>query len=94
MLLLLLFSCKSCPSLFTTLWTVAPQVPLSVGFPRQEYWCGLPFPSPGSLSNTGIELVSPALAGGLFITESPGKPKHLLIYLFLPVPCMTGNCYC
>ena len=51
-----------------------PQAPLSMGFPRQEYWSGLQFPSPGDLSDPGIEPVSPALAGGFFTTESPGKP--------------------
>ena len=51
--------------LFVTPWTVARQAPLSVEFPRQEYWSGLPFPPPGNLPNAGIELVSPALAGGL-----------------------------
>ena len=66
---------KSC--LFATLWTVAPQAPLSMGLPRQEYWSGLPFPSLGDLPNPGIEtssLVSLALAGRFFITEPPGKP--------------------
>ena len=43
-----------------TLWTVACQVPLSMGFSRQEYWNGLPFPSPGDLPDPGIELLSPA----------------------------------
>ena len=43
-------------------------------FPRQVYWSGLAFPSPGDLPNPGIELVSPALAGGFFTAESPGKP--------------------
>ena len=46
--------------LFTTLWTVAPQAPLSMGFSRQEYWSGLPCPSPGDLPNSGNNLVSPA----------------------------------
>ena len=57
--------------LFTTLWTVACQAPLSMGFPRQEYWSGLPFPSSGDLPNPGIEpttLMSLALACGLFTT--------------------------
>ena len=48
------------------------------GIPSQEYWNGLPFPSPGDLSNPGIKLVSPALAGGFFTTEPPGKPGGLL----------------
>ena len=43
-----------------TSWTVDCQAPLSMGFPRQEYWSGLPFPPPGDLSDTGIELASPA----------------------------------
>ena len=47
--------------LFAMPWTVAYQVPPSIGFSRQEYWSGLPFPSPGGLSNPGIEPGSPAL---------------------------------
>ena len=47
--------------LFGAPWTVAYQAPLSMGFSRQEYWSGLPFPSPGDLPNPGIELGSPAL---------------------------------
>ena len=50
------------------------QAPLSTGFPRQEYWSGLPFPSPGDLSDPGTEPTSPVLAGGFFTTEPPGKP--------------------
>ena len=53
--------------------TVALQVPLSVGFPRQEYWSGLPFPSSGDLPNPGIESRSPALAGRFFAIVPPGK---------------------
>ena len=56
-----------------TPWTVACQAPLSMGFPRQEYWSGLPFPSLGDLPNPGIEPKASALAGGFFPTESPGK---------------------
>ena len=59
------------------LWTVAHQAPLSMEFPRQEYWSGLPFPSPGGLPDSGIKPgspVAPAQAGELFTTESPGKP--------------------
>ena len=51
--------------------TVAHQSPLSRGFPRQEYWNGLLFPSPGDLPNPGIKPMSPALAGAFFITELP-----------------------
>ena len=60
-----------------TLGTVACQAPLSMGFSSQEYWCGLLFPSPGDLPDPGIEPefpASPALAGGFFTTEPPGKP--------------------
>ena len=65
-------SCFSHVQLSATLWTVACQAPLSMGFSRQEYWSGLPFPSPGDLPNPGIEptsLASPALVGR-FITTS------------------------
>ena len=55
---------------------------MSMGFPRQEYWSGLPFPSPGDLPNPGIEPRSPALAGGFFTTEPPGKPPLVTIFLF------------
>ena len=51
------------------------QALLSMGFPRQEYWSGLPFPSPGVLPHPGIELESPALAGRFFTAELPEKPK-------------------
>ena len=59
--------------LFVTLWTVARQAPLSMRFSRQEYWSGLPFPSPGDLPNLGIEhrsFMSPAFAGGFFTTST------------------------
>ena len=58
-----------------TPWTVAHQAPLSMGFPRQEYGSGLPFPSPGDLLNPGIKVMSPELAGGFFTIEPPVKPK-------------------
>jgi len=57
-----------------TPWTVAHQAPLSTAFPRQEYWSGLPFPSPGDLPRPGIEHKSPALAGRFFTAEPPGDP--------------------
>ena len=59
------------PNSFATPWTVAHQAPLSMGFPRQEYWSGLPFPSPGDLPNPGIELGSPALQADSLLTELP-----------------------
>ena len=58
----------SCPILWDP-WVVAHQAPLSIGFSRQEYWSGLPFPPPGNLPDPGIEPASPALTGG-FITTS------------------------
>ena len=63
----------SCVQLFATLC----EAPLSMGFPRQEYWSGLLFPSPGDLPDTGIEpgfVTSPSLAGGFFTTLPPGNP--------------------
>ena len=59
----------TCIRLFVTLWTIACQAPLSMGFPGQEYWSELPLPSPGNLPNPGIEPASPTLAGGFFTTE-------------------------
>ena len=62
--------------LFASLWTVAHQTPLSMGFSRQEYWNRLPFPTSGDVPDPGVKptfLVSPALAGELFTTELPGK---------------------
>ena len=56
--------------------TVAHQAPLSMGFPRQEYWSGFPFPPPGDLPNTGMEPTPTALAGEFFITEAPWKEKN------------------
>ena len=65
----------SCVWLCATLWTIALQVPLPMRFSRQKYWSGLPFPSPGDLLDPGIQPASPALAGGFFATEPPGKPS-------------------
>ena len=81
--------------LFETPWTVAHQAPLSMGFSRQEYWNGLPFPPPGILPGSGMELaspMSPALAGSFFTTEPAGKPvlfhsTSQTLYNFL-APCM------
>ena len=63
-----------CPTL-TILWAVAHQAPLTIGFQRQEYWSGLPFPSPGDLPNPGIKPGSPASQADTLPSESPGKPK-------------------
>ena len=78
---LVLFCClvnKSYPTLLWSPWTVAYQAPLSMGFPRPEYWNGLPFPPPGDLPDPKMELTSPVtpeLAGGFFTTEPTGKPS-------------------
>ena len=64
---------------FVTPWTVAHQTLLIMGFPRQEYWSGLPFPSPGDLPDPGIKPTSPALTGRFFTTEPPGKPVYMAI---------------
>ena len=59
-----------------TSWTVACQAPLSMGFPRQEYWSGLPFLSPGYLPNPGIKPGSPALQADFLLTALPGKARQ------------------
>ena len=59
--------------LFVTPWTLAYQTSLSMGFSRQEYWSGLPFPSPGDLPNPGIKPGSPALQADTLPSEPPGK---------------------
>jgi len=76
-----LLSCFSCVPLFATLWIVACQAPLFLGFSRQEYWSGLSCPPPGDLLDPGIEpvsLMSPAFAGNFFffflLLTPPGKP--------------------
>ena len=68
-----------CVRIFVTLWTVAHQVALFMGFSRQEYWSGLPFPSPGDLPDPGIEppsLISSALAGSFFTTGATWEALH------------------
>ena len=62
--------------------TVAPQAPLFMGFSKQEYWSGLPLPSPEGLPNPEIEPASPALAGRFFTAEPPGKPKGTLVFMY------------
>ena len=69
----------SCLTLCGPMDYVAHQAPLSLGFSRQEYWSGLPFPRAEDIPSPGIEPVSPvfpALAGGLFTTEPLGKPPY------------------
>ena len=86
-----MLSCFSCVLLFVTLWTVACQAPLSMGFSRPEHWSGLPCYPPGDLPVTGIEpmsLMSPALAGGFFTTSTTCEAlsRHLGILIPLPTP--------
>ena len=64
----------SCVQFFVTPWMIALLATLSMGFSRQKYLSGLPFPPPGDLSDPGIKPVSPALADGFFTTAPPGKP--------------------
>ena len=59
-----------------TLWTAAHQAPQSMGFSRQEYWSGLPFPSPGDLPDPGIKPGSPTLEADALTSEPPGKPSN------------------
>ena len=82
-------SCFSHVQLFSTLWTIVRQAPLSMGFSRKEYLSGLPCSSPGDLPHPGIKpgsLTSPALAGGFFTTSITWKapwsfpPKELIIW--------------
>ena len=79
---------KSCPTLVTP-WTVAHQAPLSMRFCRQEYWSGLPSPSPSllDLPDLGIEPRSPALQADSFPTELQGKPAYPKISSQLRVTC-------
>ena len=67
---------QSCPALCFA-WTAAHQTPLSMEFSRQDYWSGLPFPTPGYLPNPGIEPRSPALQADSLPFKPPGKPHHL-----------------
>ena len=70
--------------LFAALWTAARQAPLSMGFSRQEYWSGVPVPSPGDPPNPGIEPVSPALQVDSLLSELPGMIiEHVLITFYL-----------
>ena len=68
---------KLCPTLVTP-WTVACRALLSMRFHRQEYWTGLPFPSPGNHPNSGIEPRSPALQADSLLTTLQGKPNRYL----------------
>ena len=63
--------------LFATPWTVAYQASPSMGFSRQEYWSGLPFPSPGDLPDPGIEPGSPTLEADALTSEPPGRQTFI-----------------
>ena len=67
----------SCVQLLATPWTVAHQAPQSMEFSRQEYWSGLPFPSPGDLPDPGIEPGSPALWADALPSEPPGNQPEM-----------------
>ena len=69
---------------FATPWILACKAPLSMGFPKQEYWSGLPLPPPGDLPDPGIEPASPAFAGQFFTTEPPGKLHKGTLLRVLP----------
>ena len=74
--------CFSPVRLFGILWAIACQAPLSVGFPKQEYWSRLPFPPSGDLPNPGIEpssLISPTIAGEFFITSATWEASDLQV---------------
>ena len=74
---------KSCPTVCNPM-NCNCQAPLSMGFSRQEFWSGLPFPTPGDLPDPGIEPTSPMLAGAFFTTEPPRKP--ISFSYFNPIP--------
>ena len=68
--------------LFVTPWTVAYRAPLSMGFSRQEYWSGMPFPSPGDLPDPRIEPGFPALEADALTSAPPGKPHKVIYFIF------------
>ena len=77
--MLLVLSCSSHVRLFVTPCTVAYRAPLSMGLSRQEYWSGLPVPSPGDLPNPGVKPGSPTLQADFLPSEPPGKPRQLAL---------------
>ena len=93
-------SLLSCVQLFATPWTIACQDPLSMGFFRQDYWSGFPFPSLGDLSHPGTEAASPASAGGFFTIVPLGKykdmssnPQSSLCLLLISSHCLCFHCH-
>ena len=79
--------------LFVTLWSIAHQAPLSMGFSRQEYWIGLPFPSPGDLPNPGTEPGSPALQADSLPSELQGSPTVRYCQISLHRDCTNLNLF-
>ena len=77
--------------LCVTPWTVAYQAPLSIGFSRQEYWSGLPFPSPGDLPNPGIEPRSTALQAECFTVRATGEYFHYMNMSQKEYPVVRGT---
>ena len=71
--------------LFVTSWTAAHQAPLSMGFSRQGYWSGLPFPSPGDLPDPGFKPGCPILQADVLLSEPPRKPKEADLNLIFKV---------
>ena len=82
---------KSCPTLCNPR-AVARLTPLSMGFPRQEYWSGLPFPSLGDLPDPGMEPMSLALAGIFFITEPPRKSESQYLLVINQINMLLFSC--
>ena len=72
-------------------WAIAPQDPLSMGFPKQEYWGALPFPSPGDLLYPGTEPGSPPLEGRCFTTEPPGNSPVGNRIVVIPLVILAGE---
>ena len=68
--------CSVVSNSLVTPWIIACQAPLSMGFPWQEYWSGLPVPSPGDLPDSGVKRWSPELQADSLPSEPPGKPKE------------------
>ena len=76
--ILLFFSCSAVSDSFVTPWTVDCQAPLTMGFPRQKYWSGLPYPSSGDLPDPGIKPISPASQEDSLLLSHQGSPMPIL----------------
>ena len=80
---------KLCPLLWP--WILACQAPLSMGFPWQEYWSGLPFPPLGDCPSPGVEPMFPSLTGRFFTTEPPGKPIYDVVEIAKMAPVLCAS---